>query len=68
MKKGINIKVLLLGFGLIIALVITLGSNKPVNKPIQKVIVYKYVKVQDWKSKKNPKKIEYYEHLYNTSK
>ena len=64
MKKVINIKV----FFILVVGIIILKLNKPINKPIKKVIKYNYVKVQDWKSEKNPKKIEYYEHLYNNIK
>lgn len=64
MKKVINIKV----FFILVVGIIILKLNKPVNKPIKKVIKYNYVKVQDWKTEKNLKKIEYYEHLYNNIK
>jgi hypothetical protein len=48
-----------------------IGFTKPTEQVIKKEIVYKYIKlpqIPDWKSEKNPKKLEYLEHLYNTSK
>jgi len=72
MKKVINITVLFpFAIGLIIGMFLigfTKSETKSETKLVEKVIVHKNVKVQDWKSEKNTKKIEYYEHLYNTSK
>lgn len=66
MRKVINIQtVFAFSIGVIWCLLV-LRSNKTVDKPVKKIIVHKHAKVQDWESEKNSKKIEYYDHLYNT--
>jgi uncharacterized membrane protein YciS (DUF1049 family) len=65
MKKEIKVKgPLLFAVGLIVGMLLV-GFTKPVKKNVKKVVVYNYVKVQDWKTEKNAKKVEYFEHLYN---
>lgn len=62
MKKVINSRSILFCIGIVIGMLVV-GLTKPsyiVERPI-----YTYLKVADWSKESNPKKIAYYEHLYN---
>jgi len=50
----------ILSIGMIIGMFV-IGLTKPKYNKIK--AVYTYVKVPDWSSEKNPRKIAYYEHL-----
>jgi len=63
MKKGISSSLnsmVILSIGMIIGMFV-IGLTKPKYNKIK--AVYTYVKVPDWSSEKNPRKIAYYEHL-----
>lgn len=63
MKKVISSRSILFCIGIVIGMLV-IGLTKPtyiVEKP-----VYTYVKTSDWSKESNPRKIAYYEHLYNS--
>ena len=65
MKKEINIKgSLLFAVGLLIGMFLV-GFTKTTYMHIKRVSINRYLKVNDWKSETNPKKVKYLEHLYN---
>jgi len=65
MKKEINIRgSLLFAVGLLIGMLLV-GFTKPTYMHIKRVSINRYLKVNDWKSETNPKKVKYLEHLYN---
>lgn len=65
MKKEISIKgSLLFAIGLLIGMLF-IGFTKPTYMHIKRVSINRYLKVNDWKSETNPKKVKYLEHLYN---
>ena len=67
MKKVTKVKTYTVFAAFLMACILITGFTKPVIKPTEKKVKYEYVKVPDWENEKNPKKIEYLEHLYNTS-
>lgn len=58
-SKSLN-NIVILCIGVIIGMFV-IGLTKP--KYNKTKTVYTYVKVPDWSSEKNPRKIAYYEHL-----
>jgi hypothetical protein len=63
MKKVTNNtlnNLVILSIGMIIGMFV-IGLTKPRYNKIK--TVYTYIKLPDWSSEKNPKKIAYYEHL-----
>jgi uncharacterized membrane protein YciS (DUF1049 family) len=65
MKRETSIKgSLLFAVGLLIGMLIV-GFTKPTYMHIKRVSINRYLKVNDWKSETNPKKVKYLEHLYN---
>jgi uncharacterized membrane protein YciS (DUF1049 family) len=65
MKKEISIKgSLLFAIGLLIGMLLV-GFTKPTYMHIKRVSINRYLKVNDWKSETNIKKVKYLEHLYN---
>lgn len=58
-SKSLN-NIVILCIGMIIGMFV-IGLTKP--KYNKTKTVYTYVKLPDWSSEKNPKKIAYYEHL-----
>lgn len=65
MKKETSIKgSFLFAIGLLVGMLIV-GFTKPTYMHIKRVSINRYLKVNDWKSETNPKKVKYLEHLYN---
>ena len=65
MKKEISIRGSLLFAGGLLVGMLIVGFTKPTYMHIKRVSVNHYLKVNDWKSETNPKKVKYLEHLYN---
>jgi uncharacterized membrane protein YciS (DUF1049 family) len=65
MKKETSIKgSFLFAIGLLIGMLLV-GFTKPTYMHIKRVSINRYLKVDDWKSETNLKKVKYLEHLYN---